>query len=385
MRETIVVQNLGPINDIRIEDIKPFTVLIGESASGKSTLMKCVSLFRYLFKMENIRSYLYHSKMSRTPFRINILKNLRDSGLDEYVKQNTLITYKVEFNDGEIIELTFNSEKRGNKYSCSKKISSKNIQLNKISFITENRNIIPLWASRGASLAGVYLGFYFHEVYKDFELASDALRQISLPHLDLKFFVKKSHKGIEYKISSKDDEFEIDFRNSSSGTQTSTPISLITKYFTQHFDFEDAFNRSVLGYLSKTDSITDFRPIKNLKDISKKIYIHIEEPELSLYPDAQFELIEEVIKDCFMVNRYDTNLFISTHSPYIINHLNLLIKSYDKVNDGAKYKYEDLAVYQVEDGKIQSLIALNERLVDTNPLSETINKIYDKYNDLDNE
>lgn len=382
MKESIVIRNLGPIKDIQIENIKPLTVLIGESGSGKSTLMKCISLFRYLFKMENIRSYLFFSKISKTPFRLNVLKYMKDSGIEEFINNETYIEYTFEFDDAEKVNLIFDSTKRGNKYSCSKKISINNIQLNKISFITENRNIIPLWASRGASLAGGYLGFYFHEVYKDFELASDALKNVNLKHLDLEFSVKKSNKGKEYKISSLEDKFEIQFKNSSSGTQSSVPISLITKYFTKYFDFEDAFNRSVLSYLSKTDSITDFRPVKNLKEISKSIYIHIEEPELSLYPDAQFLLIEDLINDCFVENKFKTNLLLSTHSPYIINHLNLLIKSFEKNIEGAKIAFDNLAVYEVKEGKNNSLMAINEKLVDTNVLSQTINRIYKIYNEI---
>lgn len=383
MQESIYIKNLGPIKEIRIDSIKPLTVLVGESGSGKSTLMKCISMFRYLFKMENIRSYLFHSKISRAPFRLNVLKHMRESGLDEFIKSNTYIKYIVRFSDDEEIILSFDGTKSGNKYNCSQKISSNNIQLNKISFITENRNIIPLWASRGASLAGGYLGFYFHEVYKDFELATNSLRNLDLKHINVEFYVKKSNKGKEYKISSNTGDYDIQFKNSSSGTQSSVPISLITKYFTKYFDFEDAFNRSVLSYLSKADSITDFRPVKNLKDISKSIYIHIEEPELSLYPDAQFLLIEDLINDCFLKNSFRTNLLFSTHSPYIINHLNLLIRSYDKnVDDDAKINFDNLAVFEIKDGVNNSLLANNERLVDTNILSTTINKIYQYYNEL---
>jgi predicted ATPase len=77
--------------------------------------------------------------------------------------------------------------------------------------------------------------------------------------------------------------------------------------------------------------------------------------------------------------------FLSTHSPYIINHLNLLIKAFDKnkLINGAKINYDNLAVYQVVNGSLEDLIAKNERLVNTNPLSETINNIYDQYAALD--
>ena len=59
----------------------------------------------------------------------------------------------------------------------------------------------------------------------------------------------------------------------------------------------------MLNYLSNTDNLTDFKPVKNLKDISKKIYIRIEEPELSLYPDAQCELVNDVVNKNLLDHR----------------------------------------------------------------------------------
>jgi predicted metalloenzyme YecM len=75
-------------------------------------------------------------------------------------------------------------------------------------------------------------------------------------------------------------------------------------------------------------------------------------------------------------------IMMATHSPYLINHLNLLIKANDKdkLIEGAKLSYDDLSAYQVVNGKIIDLKIKNERLVNTNPLSDTINDIYDQYN-----
>ncbi len=379
MKESIKIENLGPLKDVYIDEIKPFTFLIGESGSGKSTLMKCISLFRYIYKMENIRSYLKLSKISKNLFRFRIEKHFKNSGLDEFINNNSVIIYSVEFDNGEKVEIKFANKKL---YKPNT-ISQTNLTFSKISFITENRNIIPLWASNTASLAGAYLGFYFHEVYKDFELASDEIKTVDLKHVGLKLNVKKSGKGKDFRIaSSNSNEFEIDFKNSSSGTQTSVPITLISKYFSKYFNFQDAFNRSVFSYLSSVDNLTDFRAVKNVNSLKKKIYIHIEEPELSLFPDAQFLLMEELVKDCFIENTNDINLIISTHSPYIINQLNLFINRFDKNIDKPRYDYNKLSVYQVINGELKDLIVKNERLVNTNPLSETINSIYDEYNNL---
>ena len=62
--------------------------------------------------------------------------------------------------------------------------------------------------------------------------------------------------------------------------------------------------------------------------------------------------------------------------------MNLLIKRFDKNIEDAKYNYDELAVYQVADGGLINLMAQNERLVNTNPLSDTINDIYNEYEKL---
>lgn len=383
MRESIHIKNLGPIKDISIENIKPITVLIGESGSGKSTLMKAIALFRWIYKMHNIRSYLKRSKVSKSPFRFRMDTYFKNCGFEQYLKNNPEIVYTVEFSPDRKYTISFINNKLSGT-SDSDLIHHTDLYYNKLSFISETRNIIPLWSDRGASLIGAYLGFYFHEVYNDFDLASENLKELDIPYLKLKFAVKKVQSNKKFFIQAPNKEYEIDMKNSSSGTQNAIPVSLIAEHFSQHFDFEDAFNRSILNFLSRTDKIMDFKPIKNLGDIQKKLFIHIEEPEISLYPDAQCELISDLISKCFVNNKNQIDLMFSTHSPYIINHLNLLIKAFDTNNliNGAKIKFEDLSVYFVNEGKIEDLIVKNERIVNTNILSDTINNIYDKYEQM---
>ena len=62
MGESIKIVNFGPIKEIEIAQVKPFMVLVGESGSGKSTIMKVLSLFRWIYKRINLRSYLRHSQ-----------------------------------------------------------------------------------------------------------------------------------------------------------------------------------------------------------------------------------------------------------------------------------------------------------------------------------
>lgn len=173
-------------------------------------------------------------------------------------------------------------------------------------------------------------------------------------------------------------------KDSSSGIQNVIPSLLIPTYFAHHFDYEDAFNRTILNYLSQIDRIADFKPVANLGEVKKHLSLHIEEPELSLFPDAQCDLMSALIAACFIENKNELNLVFSTHSPYIVNYLNLLIKAYDKNQfiAGARINFDDLAVYQVIDGGVESLLIEEQRIVNTNRLSDTINDIYNQYEEL---
>ncbi|GHU77053.1 hypothetical protein FACS189461_5250 [Spirochaetia bacterium] len=380
MKESISIKNLGPIKDIIIDGIKPFTVLIGESGSGKSTLMKVIALFRWLYKQQNIESYLNASNNAAS-FVLISKKIFQNCGLDQFITDDTEIHYTVSFDGSYSYTIDYTKEKE---YINSIRIDSNDISFSKIGFISETRTIIPHWLNKAVSIKGASLGFYFDEVLSDFNQAQELTGGgIEMPFLNTHFHVTKNELGKKYMVNSlESDDFDIEYKDSSSGIKNVVPIALITEYFSKNFSFEKAFNRSVLDILSDSDNLTEFKPIRNLSTMEKKIFLHIEEPELSLYPDAQCALMDDLVSKCFINNKNEIELFISTHSPYIINHLNLLIKRFDKNADGAKYSYDDIAVYQVVNGKISDLKIQNERLINTNLLSETINTIYSKYKKL---
>jgi len=77
---------------------------------------------------------------------------------------------------------------------------------------------------------------------------------------------------------------------------------------------------------------------------------------------------------------------MTTHSPYILNHLNLLIKAHDTNNteftNGARLDFDKIAAYHVTDGGIDDLKMADNRLIDTNALSDAINVIYNRYEEL---
>ncbi|GHT63817.1 hypothetical protein AGMMS50239_20420 [Bacteroidia bacterium] len=139
--------------------------------------------------------------------------------------------------------------------------------------------------------------------------------------------------------------------------------------------------------MSRNDNLKDFRAEQNIGDIKyRNIHIHIEEPELSLYPESQRSLINFIINRCFIQehNGYNMTVMMATHSPYIINHLNLLIMVGKKgqLEDDASLLLENVDVIEITDGYLNNLKREEKLIIDTRPLSEPISKIYEQYNIL---
>ena len=43
-KEYLSIKSFGPIKDVKLDNIKPFTFFIGESGSGKSTILYIISV-----------------------------------------------------------------------------------------------------------------------------------------------------------------------------------------------------------------------------------------------------------------------------------------------------------------------------------------------------
>ena len=380
MAESIRIKKFGPIEEVEIDDIRPLTIFIGESGSGKSAILKTLALFRWLYKMVNIRSYLKHAGISKSPFRFNFESYISNNGFEDYLYEDT----EIEYRDGK------NTIRYANgKLTANNTIPLSELSLEKICFISDKRNIIPdILANK---IEKKNSSFYLKETLDDFLTATRAVNELDLGYLGVKFVIKKTSNGIKYYIKNlsqeRDQEFEIKFEDSSSGTQTVTPLTLIVKYLTTKYDIVQAFNNAVFGYLKNSDNLKLFHSSINVGEIRKRrIHIHIEEPELSLYPESQRHMIDFLVKNCISNHDldYGITLMMATHSPYIINHLNLLIMAHkrDKSSDRAKLSFDDVDVYEITGGYLTRLNIERDSIINTRPLSEPINAIYNEYNAL---
>lgn len=389
MKESIHIQNFGPLRDVRIDDIKPLTVLIGDSASGKSTIMKVVALMRYIYKRANIYSYLKNADVSDRPRSfINLIGEMQPM-----LTHETKINYTVHMPNGG--NYTHLLDRNGIQFDDIG-INKADMVFFKEAFVAETRSIIPTWSLYGARFPGADLGYYFNETFRDFSEATDRIKEQSLDYLDMKMEVKTEPTRKHFLISPNDGSHEVfELEHTSSGIQASVPLMTIMRYFAHEFSFTNAFRRSVLDQLSDED-ISQFRPEVNLKDLKKYIHLYIEEPELSLDPQTQWLFINDLIREAFYRGdnkRPDDGrqlgLMFATHSPYILNYLNVLLKAsyYEKSRERYPYiKPDEIAAYRMDSGEVHSLMAKDNRsgryLINTMDLSDMMEVIYNTYKSI---
>lgn len=121
---------------------------------------------------------------------------------------------------------------------------------------------------------------------------------------------------------------------------------------------------------------------KRLTVPSKTIFI-IEEPEQNLYPSTQMSFIDMLVSLC--QGKCGHEFLLTTHSPYILNQLNLLVKRNDvgiKEDGLASLDWNDVSVWAIEDGGIRDLKLRNAHLINPEYLSAPLDQIYEQYERL---
>ncbi len=131
-------------------------------------------------------------------------------------------------------------------------------------------------------------------------------------------------------------------------------------------------------------------------DLSNGSTLYIEEPEAHLFPQSQKTITELIINT--LNSREDSfQLFLTTHSPYILSSINNLIEANNIAKELPKAQmnnlteivpeelfvnYEDVSAYSVEEGKLKSILDDEVCLISENILDEVSDKISTQYGNL---
>ena len=329
--------------------------------------------------MMNIRAYLSKSGVSKSPFRFSWQTYMRNAGFEKYLKPDTEIVYKV---GSCTISYT------GGKLNTLSDIPEDEMSLVKVAFVSDKRNMI---SNLVAGKAKNNYDFYLGQTFEDFVAATRVIREHAINFLNVRLMVEKGNNGENFYISgtNEDETFKIGFEDASSGMQNVSPLSVNVEYFTRHFDPVGAANKMVFKYLSESDDLKNFAANQNLGEWNQRVIsLLIEEPELSLYPESQTELVDSLVSRCFDESlSHQVRLAIATHSPYIVNYLNLLSAraQFGAKDEGPSLAMDKMSVYHVEDGYAYSLKVNSKngrQIINTRVLSDPISAIYQSYNQI---
>jgi predicted ATP-dependent endonuclease of OLD family len=384
MADKLIVENFGPIKRKTELDIKKTTVLIGPQDSGKSTLAKLVAEFSDKIRFHNLTiqrykfdfiNYNIHDFFTDNTFfefqnqHYNIFynngqfKTILNQQLDEQTK-NMMIDYtantlKMNFNEFagyvQSLPIKMDSNIRGIGSTAIKEIFT-NFDFYSSNYIPAERFLISstsgaVWGLMNNNIA---LAPYITQFGSQFEIARTRNPNLSINYLGIHY---KYDKGIDTVILN--DYKEIKLSVSASGFQSIIPMQLV---------IENNF--------------------KN--DLTKFI---IEEPELNLFPTTQKNLVQYLVEKC----TYSKNeLFITTHSPYVLATLNLLTFAYQTAQKHPELIEEikaivpqeswinpdEFAAYYVDEGTARSIINPKTGLISDNELDGVSDMIGDEFDAL---
>jgi predicted ATPase len=318
MKEKLIIRNFGPIKSIEL-DLGKFTVLIGEQATGKSTVAKVLAMCRYF-------SYIINNDPYEQPFNNGLLS----WGLVESSQSDTYIFYDCNHYSLKIERrsIPFEIERtrmKGEAYLYISELVPKSDEFKHLQI--ELKKITPKPNDSNYSSWTIPTSFFLNDVAKVmdnpfylpterglqsiFSLGRSSIQNISdslfnqLAKLDqaARSFTRETFiepLGIIYKnvdgkgfIRKENDEKFFSLFSAASGYQSTIPVTLIIKYYWQ------------------------------FKEKSKTFIV--EEPELNLFPSAQQKLIQFFVESA---NANKSNFLLTTHSPYILAAINNLIYAY---------------------------------------------------------
>jgi predicted ATPase len=403
MISKIRVKNFGPIKDGYTKeggwlDIKKVTTFIGNQGSGKSTVAKLLSTMTWIEKA--LVGGNYPLEWFKQENKIKQL--LAYHRLENYFDDQTSIEYE---------GLAYSIKYQDRKLGITKRDHG-DYSLPQIMYVPAERNFISYVRSpKELKISSASLQDFLTE-YND---AKSKIGSVKLPI---------NNANVEYDklsdtLSVKGRHYKVNLTEASSGFQSLVPLYLVSWYLSHAVrdnqgktpmsnEEKQRFKKGV-DDIWRNESLTDEQRRIALSALSSKFnktaFVNIvEEPEQNLFPASQWSMLQSLLQ----FNKNKTNrLVITTHSPYIINYLSIVIqgkylegvinksaqrekllsKLYDIIPEDALIDADDVVVYQLneEDGSIEKLDTvdgipsdknyLNERLAEGNSMFDALLEI----------
>lgn len=411
----LIIRNIGPVKESIIE-LKRFNFIIGPQSSGKSTVAKILSTCCWV------------EKEVATTMNENAIVDA-DSFVSLMMDFHKMIDYF-----GEDSEIIFETDVIGISLKGKDfQVKLKNQELyrrEKICYIPSERNAVTLPELQGFEFGQTNLRSFLFDWYNAREFYGED-NKTDILNLGIRYFYDPSEQKYKDRIEHVNGKtYQIPLGSASSGLQSVVPLQIMMQYYTNQY-FKTFAEKTSFDSDVKTRMIQNrvvdkyvlsvaypgFDPLKRnelIKEQNNRIHegnpdargllekyreelkrltepirtsFIIEEPEQNLYPFTQIDLMEAIVKLCS--NDHGHSCTITTHSPFILNYLNVLIGRFNKnIADQVNLNPEELGVYSINDGRLTDLMQINaktgERSVNAEDLVEAMRAMYQEYREIKN-
>lgn len=390
MNERLFVRNFGPIKELDIV-FKSITILIGDQGTGKSCIAKLFTMFKWLEKELATQRKLISYYESYNRFETKLCSYHR---IEDFIKKETYIRF-----ESEKYEFIYENEKFKIKDN-----GSELTKLPKIIYIPAERSVMSVAENKVRQFkdlpeSSITFQEEFNDAKKNYKNGYNLpFGGVHYEYDSLNDISKISGKGYEDK--------PIKLTHASSGIQSALPLCLVSEYLSEKIVSKEELKLSneERSRISKqiADIMNNDGYTENVKEIMLKqisalnrygcFYNITEEPELNLFPESQLGVLKTLVKNN---NKIDANkLVITTHSPYTLAIINLLImagKVYKMGDDETKSEIkkilpqecyineEDFVAYSLynEEPFYNSIMSNKTGMIaknDLDSISETISK-----------
>nr|WP_315198060.1 AAA family ATPase [uncultured Flavobacterium sp.] len=391
-KERLVIKNFGPIKSIDLE-LGKMTILIGEQATGKSTVAKVLAVCRYF-------SYLITSvstEESFVNFNNSFEEGLREWGLTDFIQNDSIIEYENENYSlrgrGEILNITKSFINNIEIPSNKSKYFYIDIQTKTEEFSELFNSIEAFKKNRTAGeFTKVPVNFYQNEVSKVMNNPFYVPTERGLQSI---FSLGKSSiQNISDSLYNQFAKMDMFARNFKSETDIK-PLEIVYKNISgQGFiknKNQSEYTSLINGASGYQSTIPVVLAIKYYSEIRRKNKTFIiEEPELNLFPKAQKKLMEFFVEN---INTNGHSFLLPTHSPYFLSAINDLLLAYKK---GQKNQVEvekiikkeswlnpdDFSVYQLKDGRAFDIFDKKTGLITENIIDDVSDEMNDEFDEL---
>lgn len=408
----LIIRNVGPIKEVDVE-LKRFNFIIGPQSSGKSTVAKILSTCEWIEKEVEI------TRDEKAICNGESFRALVESfhKMEEYFDRGveSVVSYSTDY-----VEIHY--EHREISVQLKKEAS---YHRQKICYIPAERNMVTLPELKGFEFSTTNLRSFLFDWYRAREFYTPQ-NKTNILGLDVQYYYDADMITKNDRIQhSNGKTYDISLSNSSSGLQSLTPLLVMLQYYSDQYfneyDFKTSFEQDtkvkrMRSALTREVALSQFKPgfrdeevadlvaqfnealhrgdkradaiFKSYEEACNRLLIPnrttfiIEEPEQNLYPFSQVALVEAIVSLCS--NGRAHGCTVTTHSPFVLNYLNVLIAHYYKhVAGSVQLDPSELCVFGTNDGRLSDLMQKNSKTgevaVNAEDLVEAMRYMYSEY------